>query len=559
MASRAKLGATLALDGEKEYKAALADITAGLKVNYSQMALVAAQYDDAGNSQDALRAKSNALSATMASQREKVELLRAQLEKSIVKNGEGSKTTMQYQASLNRAETELVKMNSQLTAYDAAMHEGEKSTASLADVVNGLTSTLGISLPPAMQGAVDKLDGISASGAAAVGVIAGVVTGLAKMTIATAQTADNLLTLSSTTGISTDALQEFEYASELLDVSSETMQGSMTKMIRSMNTAREGIGGAAEAFSKLHIKISGSNGQLKDANTVFYQTIDALGRVKNETERDALAMEIFGRSARDLNPLIEAGSDRLKELGVEAHNVGYVMSNETLQQFGQLDDAMQRMNTQGEALKNSLALALLPVLTGLFEAISKVPVPVLQTIIVLVTTITTVLLVVKAIKELTSTAKSIKNFFGGFNAQTLKTTAIVLGVVAALIALGTIIAVLLGRSGELNSAMSNIGSAVGQVTASTTSAQTSYPHYAGGTNFHPGGPALVGEYGTEIVELPRGSRVYPHGQNPQATQSQTANVYYYVTIDAKRVKEFNDVVEIAQNEAVSIRKGVNLE
>ena len=360
MASRAKLGAVLSLDGEKEYKAALADINAGLKVNYTQMQLVSAQYNTAGNSQEALRAKTIALQDAIAGQSSKVELLRAQLDKSIEKTGVGSKASMNYQASLNKAEAELAKMNNQLASYDEQMQGAQESTAGLAGVVNGLAGELGISVPPAMQGVIDKLDGISVSGAAVVGIITGIVVALGKMAIDTAQTADNLLTLSSTTGISTDALQEFEYASELLDVSSDTMQGSMTKMIRSMDNARDGSSGAAEAFKTLRVRITDSRGQLQDANTVFYQTIDALGNIKNETERDALAMEIFGRSARDLNPLIEAGSDRLKELGVEAHNVGYVMSNETLQQFGQLDDAMQRMSKQGDALKNSLALAMLP-------------------------------------------------------------------------------------------------------------------------------------------------------------------------------------------------------
>lgn len=216
MARAAKLGGTIALDGEKEYKKAIDEITAGLKVNYTQMGLVAAQYAVAGNSEEALRAKSVALSDTIASQTEKIELMRGQLAKSIEKNGEGSKTTMQYQAALNKAETELVKMNNQMDGYQqqlAQVNEGtqnaSKSTKSLADVAMGMADTFGLSVPPAMQNTISKLDGVSASGAAAVGMIGAMVGGLAKLTINTSQTADNLLTLSSTTGLSTDALQVY--------------------------------------------------------------------------------------------------------------------------------------------------------------------------------------------------------------------------------------------------------------------------------------------------------------------------------------------------------------
>jgi hypothetical protein len=262
----------------------------------------------------------------------------------------------------------------QLTGRTQNRSSGGQKTA-LLQALTGLADAAGINVPPAMQGMIDKLDNVSASGAALVGVLAGIAVGLGKLTVDTAKAADDILTMSSTTGLSTDALQEFNYAAELVDVSTETMTGSMTKMIRSMNSAREGSKEAAGAYKELGIRVSGSNGELRDANEVFYEAIDKLGRVKNETERDALAMQIFGKSARDLNPLIEAGSERLRELGVEAHTVGYVMDEETLGAFGALDDAMQQISKQGDALKNSFALALLPVLTVLFETISKIPTP----------------------------------------------------------------------------------------------------------------------------------------------------------------------------------------
>lgn len=543
------------IEGDAAYKKNLDEIASKLKVNYAQMGLLTAQYDTNATSQEALRAKSDALRAAMENQRAKVQLLSDKMKDSTAKTGEGSTATLNYQTSLTKAETELAKMQNQLNGYDKSMQSASKSSTSLADVANGLTSAMGVSLPPAMQSAISKLDGVSASGAAAVGVVASLAVGLGKLTVDTAKTADNLLTLSSTTGLSTDALQEYQYAAELVDVSSDTMQGSLTKMIKSMDAAKGGTGATAEAFKALKIKVTDSHGALKDANTVYYQAIDALGKVKNETERDALSMSIFGKSARDLNPLIEAGSGKLKELGEEAHNVGYVMDNETLQQFGQLDDAMQRMEKQGDALKNSLALAMLPILTALFETIGKIPVPVLQTIIVLVTVITTILLVIKAIKDVTSTAGAIKGFLDPANAQMLKTTGIILGIAAAVIAVLLLIAALTNKTGQVKEITSSIGDSMNSVTASTASVTQNYPRNARGSRFWVGGATTVGEEGPEIVTLPRGSRIYPNGQGPKQSGGNTTN-YYNVTIDAKNVREFNDVVTIAQNEATSIRQGV---
>ena len=61
----------------------------------------------------------------------------------------------------------------------------------------------------------------------------------------------------------------------------------------------------------------------------------------------------------------------------------------------------------------------------------------------------------------------------------------------------------------------------------------------------------MGEKGPEIVELPRGSRVYPSGTVPQMSES---NVYN-ITIPARDIREFNDIIRIAQGQRQSIRMG----
>jgi hypothetical protein len=65
-------------------------------------------------------------------------------------------------------------------------------------------------------------------------------------------------------------------------------------------------------------------------------------------------------------------------------------------------------------------------------------------------------------------------------------------------------------------AVINLGMQLGSVGAFGKTVQTrinapGVPGYANGTSFHPGGWARVGERGPEMVELPRGSAVHPHG------------------------------------------------
>jgi hypothetical protein len=153
----------------------------------------------------------------------------------------------------------------------------------------------------------EKLGGIlkgvgAAMGAAfvAVGTAAVAATkALTDMAVGTAAYADEILTMSTVTGVSTESLQAYKYAAELVDVSLDTLTASMSKNVKSMSSARGGTGAAAEAYKALGVSVTGANGELRDAETVYWEAIDALGNVANETERDALAMQLFGKSAQD--------------------------------------------------------------------------------------------------------------------------------------------------------------------------------------------------------------------------------------------------------------------
>lgn len=550
--SMPKAGVSLVVENDQQFKAALSEVNAGLRVNKQQMQLVAEQTREMDDRQAALQQRYEAAQQTLQSYRDKVQVLQQAYENSARREGEASKTTMQWRASLISAQTEVAKQESLLRDLSSEQEAARKSTASLADVVNGLANALGISLPPGLQTAVDKLDGFSASGAAAVTVVGGLVGALASSTMDMSKTADDLLTLSTQTGLTTDQLQEFEYASELVDVSTDTLQGSLVKLTNNMQTAATGTGSAAEAFKTLKVKVADSQGHLKNNYDVFLQTIDALGKMKNETERDALAMDIFGKSATDLNPLIEAGSGKLKELAEQAHEVGYVVDNETLQSFGELDDAMQKLDKQGDAVKRSFAEALLPIITAFVDVITAIPTPVLTAVIAITSIATVILLVVKAVKELSGPVSAVSGLISSATSLMDPLYIKILAIVAAVTALVAVIAVLIGKGGELTSAMGSITSAT---TGTMSRANSSVPRYATGTRNARGGMALVGENGPELVNLRGGERIYTNGQTRSLLGGDSISIGQ-ITIDAKNVKEFNDIVNIARNEAVSMRQGV---
>lgn len=368
-------GLKIGLEGEKEFKKALSEINQSFKVLGSEMKLVSSQFDKNDQSVEALTARNTVLNKEIEAQKQKIETLKKALENAATSFGENDRRTQAWQIQLNNAEAALNDMERELQqnndALDRAAGEfddAEKQADDFGDEVEDAgkqSDDAGGKFEK--LGAVCKAAGVAIAAAFAAVSAAAVAAGkaLVDMAVEGAAYADTVLTESTVTGIATDKLQEYMYAAELVDVSTETLTKSMAKQIKSMKSATDGSKTMVAAYDALGVSVTDANGNMRDSDTVYWELIDALGKVENETERDALAMTILGKSAQELNPLIEAGAQRMQELGEEAQNAGYVLSEDMLAAYGALDDNLQYLKVNAEGAKNALGTVLLPVLTEL--------------------------------------------------------------------------------------------------------------------------------------------------------------------------------------------------
>lgn len=557
MAKNSSVGIDVTVQGERSFRASLSEINAALRVNNAELEAVKEAYKGNEDGIDGLTAKQDALNRSINTQKERLGVLEDALEKTSEKYGDADTRTLRMRESLIKAQTQLQKTQRELDDTSDKLENSNKNTEKLSSTLGELADAAGVNLPPALQSMTTEIDSASKAGVVLVGVLAGIVTGLASATISTAENAKELKTLSQQTGLTVEQLQELEYTSAALGIEEDEVQDKMKDLTSAMRDARDGSEDMQNAFERLGVSVTERNGELRSAGDVFYEVIDALGGIKNATERDAVAMQIFGEEAQKLNPLIDAGKETLQRYSEEANKLGYVMGTEAVEKFSELDTQMQKLSKQSEALKNSFAVVLLPILTAFFNAISAIPAPVLQTLVVIGGFVISALALAKAIKEITSTASAISDFFDMVSGKGLRTTAIILGVVAGLVVLSAIIAAILQKQDEVSQITGDIGQTLGSINGSVEQAQNNYkniPRYARGTTFHPGGMALVGEEGPELVALPTGSRVYTASQSRGMMQGSVNNTYY-VTIDAKSVKEFDDIVRIANQKKSSIRQG----
>lgn len=215
----------------------------------------------------------------------------------------------------------------------------------------------------------ESLRGVSMAAAAATAAIGA-------LAVKSGQWADDLNTMSKQYSIGTDKLQMYAAAAELVDTDVETITKSHIKLERSMSSAADGTGSQAEAFEKLGVSVTNADGSLRDADTVWQETIQALGQVENETERDALAMQLMGKSASELNPLIEDGGEAYANLAetMEKYDLDFI-DQETLDNANKFNDELDTIKALGlvafQSIGSELAGYLAPALEKVVGWVGK--------------------------------------------------------------------------------------------------------------------------------------------------------------------------------------------
>lgn len=283
------------------------------------------------------------------------------------------------------------------------------------DQLKNLEKQMGNSFTPQLQavsaGAKDvaeKTAGLSA-GAAALGA------GMLKMAYDAGTAADDLLTLSNTSGFSVEELQKLQYASSFVDVSMDTMTGSISKLTKNMASGNK-------AFETLGVSVTRSDGTMRDATEVWYDTIEALGHIGNETERDQLSMEIFGKSAMEMAGIVDDGGASLRALGEEAEATGNILSQDAVEKTVAFND-------QIDELKGKASQAFLDAGSALADTL----LPALETLVDVIT--------------------GVLSWFGNLDGSVQAFILTVLGLVAAISPIAGIISMITGLAATLNVAM----------------------------------------------------------------------------------------------------------
>ena len=522
----------------------------------AEMKLAQEQAKAYGGETDQLKIKQEGLAQKIELQKKIVEQQAAAYDKAMSSQKKNEKqidsmdkALLQSRTTLQKLENEYKNNNEQLEEFTRKSKKSTEEQRSFGDTIRDVADTIGISASPVVEKFAEKFDDIDEKVGKAVLTIGTLITTLTGLTMKTAEQAKEISNVSQTMGMTTDQYQVWDFILKSVGSDAESASGDLAALAEKAKDAAEGGNDSAKTFRMLGISLKDSHGHLKSQNDLFLELINSLKNMEDTTTRNAIASDLLSTTGEKIIPILNMTKEEFDSLKNSAYETGYVMSGNTLQGFSKLNRAMAEFDGVTQGLSNSFAVTLLPMLTALFNAVTAIPTPVLQMIITITGIVATMVAVMGAVNSTVGAFDKFTSMLAGVDTKTLKTTGIILGVVAALIALSAIIAVIMGKSDDLNRTMESVGSSVGNINKGVQKVR----YNARGTPFFEGGETWVGEDGPELVQLPTGSRIIPNRQsrNPSGDT-------YNITVNAKAddIDSIQKLINLAKRERLAMRMGM---
>ena len=185
---------------------------------------------------------------------------------------------------------------------------------------------------------------------------------------------DNVDKMSQKIGISREAYQELDFICSQSGTSVDTLQMGLKTMTNTMQAASEGTGSAVAIFEKLGVAVTDSSGNLRSQEDVMWDCLSALQGMENQTEKAALANDLFGRSGSELMPLLNAEAGSIEAMKQQAHDLNLVLSDEAVDASVKLTDTLDQMKRSLSVVGTEIGVALMPYIQRFGEyVISKLP------------------------------------------------------------------------------------------------------------------------------------------------------------------------------------------
>ena len=308
-----------------------------------------------------LEAESKSLTKTVSDQQTKLSQLKSKYIDVATAEGKDSVAAKKLASEIKSLSTDLNANQRELAESENAANKLDKSFDKAEKSSSGLASKL--------AGGIKKGFAVAATSLAAVGATA-IASGkkMFDMSKQVAETGDNIDKMSQKIGISKKAYQEWDYVFDRSGANVDNLQTGMKKLSTVIVDAAKGSDKAQEKLSAIGLSIDDLNGKSQDEQLSI--VIERLQQMGSGAERTAAASALLGKSATDMNAVLNMSVEETAALKKEAEDYGMVMSDDAVSASANFKDSLTKLSGTMGGLKNRIVGALLPGITQVMDGFS---------------------------------------------------------------------------------------------------------------------------------------------------------------------------------------------
>ena len=365
---------TLKLEGEQQFRSAMKGASDAIKVLNSEQKLAAAQFEATGNKEQFLADKADILRRKIEEQQKAVKAAQEAVQKLKDKGVEPTNKSMQeWTRKLNDSQAYLVRLQGDLNNTEAELQQQGQAFEEAGNAAENYSQQLdNIGTGFNLDNMISSLGALEQKLSSALSAVGRLAQGIFDAEVQASKWADDLLTQALMYSMDTETLQAWRYAAQFIDTDVETIISAQDRLMKSMTSDSKDT---QLMFNRFGVVTRNTDKSLRDVNDTFWDTIEALrrtedahGKALTEAERDAAAQSLFGKSYRELIPLITAGRDAWDSYVQKGREVATV-SEENVSALGEFNDAYNDMNARLETLKNDVLAGLAEPMKQFSEAV----------------------------------------------------------------------------------------------------------------------------------------------------------------------------------------------
>lgn len=358
------------LEGESEFKRAMSDAASAVKVLNSEEKLAKAQFEATGDAQQYAADQARILKEQIEQQKKAVKAAEDAI-KGLTENGvdKNSAQVKKWQLKLNSAKTALLQMQTRLdkvgteldeekTGFEDAETAGRNFQTGMEEVAKGID----------LANAITAIDNVKEHIEAIVRGAARAAKAMWDMGVEGSKWADDLATAANFAGVDVETYQSWQYASRFIDTSVDDIVKNWKDIDSKFSEGGDTLRDYMAMLGEVGIASGNVNGTMRSGQDIFWDLIDYLHGIGDDTERTREALKLFGNDWRKLNPLITAGSSAYKQMAEEGRSVA-VVSEKNVTALGGMNDAYEDMSSALTKLKMDTLAELAPTFNKVAEAL----------------------------------------------------------------------------------------------------------------------------------------------------------------------------------------------